>query len=107
MVLEFKDENFEAEVIKSDQPVLVDFWATWCGPCKMLGPIVEEVAEEYKDKPVKIGKLEVDSNEATPGKYQIMSVPTLMIFKNGEPVKQMVGVQPKEDIMAALDEAMA
>lgn len=107
MVVELNDENFETEVIKSDQPVLVDFWATWCGPCKMLSPIVEEVAEEYHDKPVKIAKMEVDSNEVTPGKYQIMSVPTLMVFKNGESIKQMVGVQSKEDIKSALDEAMA
>lgn len=106
MVVELNDDNFKSEVIDSDTPVLVDFWATWCGPCKMLTPIVEEVAEEYKDKPVKVGKMEVDSNEQTPGQYQIMSVPTLIVFKNGEPMKQMIGVQSKEDIKAALDEAM-
>ncbi|MDP3971032.1 MAG: thioredoxin [bacterium] len=107
MVLELTDDNFKKEVLESDVPVLVDFWASWCGPCKMLSPIVEEVAEEYKDKGVKIAKLEVDANEQTPGQYQIMSVPTLIVFKDGEPVKQMVGVQSKEDLKAALDESMA
>lgn len=106
MLTELTDANFQKEVLESDVPVLVDFWASWCGPCKILGPIVEEVAGEYEGKPVKIAKLEVDANEATPAQYQIMSVPTMIIFKGGRPVNQMVGVQSKQDIKAALDEVM-
>ncbi len=103
MVLELNDANFKSEVLEAKVPVLVDFWASWCGPCKMLAPIVEELATEYKDKPVKIAKLEVDSNESTPAQYQIMSVPTLIIFKNGKPAQQMIGMQTKADLAAALD----
>ena len=107
MAQAFTDANFEQEVLNSDVPVLVDFWAEWCGPCKLLGPIVEELAEEYKGKAVKIGKMEVDENEQTPSQYQVMSIPTLIFFKNGQPVQQMVGMQTKADLKAALDALMA
>ncbi len=89
------DQNFDAEVIKSTVPVLVDFWAEWCGPCKMLNPIVEELATEYGNK-VKIVSVDVDSNQTSSGKYNILSIPTVIIFKGGQPVSQLVGVQPKE-----------
>ncbi|MBI2415920.1 MAG: thioredoxin [Candidatus Kerfeldbacteria bacterium] len=105
-MIELTDANFKTEVLEAPVPVLVDFWATWCGPCRVLGPIVEDLANDYKDQPVKIGKMEVDANEQTPAQYQIMSVPTLIIFKGGQPVQQMIGVQSKEDLKAALDEAM-
>lgn len=107
MVLELTDQSFKQEVLDSNVPVLVDFWASWCGPCKLLSPLVEELANEYKGKPVKIAKMEVDANEATPAQYQIMSVPTLIFFKNGQPVQQMIGMQTKADLKAALDAVMA
>ncbi len=97
------DANFEAEVLKSKVPVLVDFWAAWCGPCKVYGPIVEELAKEMAGKGVKIGKLNVDENQTTPGTYGVMSIPTSMIFKNGEVVEQMVGVQAKEKLIEKLN----
>lgn len=100
--MKFTDDNFEQEVLKSDKPVLVDFWAAWCGPCQMMGPIVEELAEELKDK-YKIGKLNVDENRGTAAKYNVMSIPTLIIFKGGEVVKQLVGVQAKENLKEELE----
>lgn len=102
MEMQFTDENFEQEVLKSDKPVLVDFWAVWCGPCQMMGPIVEELAEEVKDK-YKIGKMNVDENRETAAKFGIMSIPTLIIFKDGKVVKQLVGVQAKENLKEELE----
>jgi thioredoxin 1 len=101
-LMEFTDGNFEAEVKNSDQPVLIDFWAVWCGPCKMIAPIVEELANEYDGK-VKIGKLDVDNNQQVAMQFGIRSIPTLLIFKNGEVVDQIVGAVPKDHIVSKLD----
>ncbi len=96
------DQNFEKEVLQEKTlPVLVDFWATWCGPCKALAPVIEELAKEQEGK-VKVGKLEVDQNPQTAGKFNIMSIPTLAVFVNGELKKQMVGLQTKEKILEGL-----
>jgi thioredoxin 1 len=94
MALEFTDANFEQEVIKADKAVLVDFWATWCGPCKMMAPVIDELATEMEGK-AKVGKLEVDANPEMAGKYEVMSIPTLKIFKGGQVVKEFVGLQNK------------
>ena len=104
-VFEFTDDNFAAEAMQSDQPVLVDFWAEWCGPCRMLTPIIEELAGEY-DGRAKIGKLDVDSNRGVAQQFNIMSIPTIVVLKNGEVAKQFVGLSPKGDLSAALDAAM-
>ncbi len=101
----FTDQNFEEEVIKAEGPVLVDFWAEWCGPCKMQGPIVEEVAKDFDGK-VKVGKLEVDQNPQMAQKYGIMSIPTVAIFKGGEIVWQSVGMQPKEGLADELNKVL-
>ena len=98
MEMKFTDDNFESEVLKSDKPCLVDFFATWCGPCETMGPVIEEIANEYDGK-VKVGKLDIDENPNMVSKYQIMSVPTMIVFKNGEPVKTFVGLTEKEDIV--------
>lgn len=100
------DSNFDQEVLKSDLPVLVDFWAPWCGPCKIIGPVVEELAKEYEGK-VKIGKLNVDQNPDTATKYAVMSIPSLLIFKKGSPFKTMVGAQGKENIKKELDSVIS
>jgi thioredoxin 1 len=97
----FTDSNFEQEVLKSDKPVLVDFWAPWCGPCQVMGPIIEELAKEMEGK-IKIGKMNVDENPATAQKYGIMSIPSLKIFKGGKVVKEFTGVQSKEGLKEEL-----
>jgi thioredoxin 1 len=102
MSYKFTDQNFESEVLKSDKPVLVDFWAEWCGPCQMMGPILNELAEELKEK-YKIGKLNVDENRETAQKYGVMSIPTFIIFKDGKDVKQLVGAQSKEGLKEELE----
>ena len=96
------DANFEAEVLNSDQPVLVDFWATWCGPCRTIAPTIEEIASEYDGK-AKVVKLDVDNNPMTAQKYGIRSIPSLLFFKDGRPVDQMVGVVPKKVLADKLD----
>jgi len=102
-LLHFTDGTFETEVINSPLPVLVDFWAPWCGPCLKLAPTIEELAEEYAGK-VKIGKLDTDSNQSAAMKYGITSIPTVIIFQNGEVVRTFVGLTSKKEIKAALDE---
>ena len=104
-ILEVTDANFDEEVLKSDQPVLIDFWAVWCGPCKALSPIVDEVAQSYSGK-VKVAKMNVDQNPGTPGRYGIRGIPTLLIFKGGQVKEQIVGYVPKETIEKAIDKHM-
>ncbi|MDQ3019460.1 MAG: thioredoxin [Bacteroidota bacterium] len=101
--IELTDANFEQEVLKSDLPVLIDFWAVWCGPCKMIAPIVGELATEYGGK-LKVGKLDIDNNQEVSIKYGIRSIPTLLIFKDGKIVDQIVGAVPKASIVAKLEE---
>ncbi|MBU0458901.1 thioredoxin [Patescibacteria group bacterium] len=100
--MELTDAEFEAEVLKSDIPVLVDFWAPWCGPCKSMLPIVDEISTEYEGK-VKVVKVNVDENSETPGKFGVMSIPTFIIFKDGEAVTTFVGAKSKEDMKSELD----
>ena len=100
--IEITETNFEQEVLNSDVPVLLDFWAEWCGPCHMIAPTVEEIASEYEGK-VKVGKVNVDANMNTASKFGIRSIPTLLIFKGGEVAAQFIGVQPKNVITEKLD----
>ncbi len=101
-IVEVTDANFDADVLKSDKPVLIDFWATWCGPCRAIAPIVDELATEYQGK-VKVGKMDVDRNSATPMRYGVRGIPTLLVFKDGQVMEQIVGYVPKEQIQKALD----
>ena len=102
MALEITDGNFEELVLKSSQPVLVDFWAVWCGPCRMLAPVVEEISKEYEGRVV-VGKVDVDNNQEFAGKYGIRNIPTVLVFQNGEVVGRQVGVAPKKTYTDALD----
>ena len=105
-VAELTDQNFQSEVIDSAQPVLVDFWAPWCGPCRMIAPMVEELAAENHGS-VKVGKVNIDDNPAAAQNYGVSSIPTLMVFKNGDVVDRFVGVQPKQKLQKAIDAAKA
>ncbi len=101
-IVHTNDENFEADVLNSEKAVLLDFWAEWCGPCKMIAPLLDEAADQYADK-LKIAKLNIDENPNTPAKYQIRSIPTLMLFKDGSVLAQKLGAMPKKDLTDFLE----
>lgn len=105
MALAFTDSNFEQEVINSEVPVLVDFYADWCGPCKMMAPVIEELSAKYEGK-AKIGKLDVDQNGVTAQKYRVMSIPTILIIKDGKVVETVVGAVPKQQLDAKIEAAL-
>ncbi len=100
-LLEVTDETFDTEIVNADIPAMVDFWAEWCGPCRMVGPVVEELAKEYDGK-VKVAKMDVDQNRQTPARFGIRNIPTLILFKNGEVAQTIIGAQPKSSIEEAL-----
>ena len=102
-MLTLTDSTFQKEVLDSKDPVLVDYWAPWCGPCKVMGPILDELDKAFKGKPITFAKMNVDDNSKTPAQFGVMSIPTLIIFKNGKPVEQFVGIQRKEDLKKKID----
>ncbi|MCL6515948.1 thioredoxin [Alicyclobacillus sp.] len=104
MAKEVTDATF-ASFVQSDKPVLIDFWATWCGPCRMMAPVIEEIAEEYADR-LEVGKLDVDQNPQTASQFGIMSIPTLLVFKDGQVVKQLVGYRSKADLVSQLADVL-
>ena len=105
MALELTDQNFDEVVLKSDKPVIVDFWAEWCGPCRMVGPIVEEIGQDYEGKAV-VGKLDVDSNPTITQRFGIRNIPTVLFFKNGEIADKQVGAVPKNNLVSKLEALM-
>lgn len=105
-MIKLTEQNFEDEVLKSETPVLVDFWAEWCGPCKMIAPVVEQFAAEYNGK-LKVCKLDVDAHGSIAQRYRILSIPTLLIFKNGQIAAQVVGAVPKKDLQKHIDKVLA
>ena len=106
VMLEFTDNNFEQEIVKAAAPAVVDMWAAWCGPCRMLAPLVEELAGTYHGK-VKIGKLNVDDHPGVAAQYRIMNIPTLLLFKGGKEVDRIVGVQPKDELVRRIEKLLA
>jgi thioredoxin 1 len=100
------DATFEQEVLQSDKPVIVDFWATWCGPCRKVSPLLEEIADAHADK-VTVAKLDIDANPQTSQAYQILSIPTMLVFQNGKPVKEVVGAKPKAALLAEFADVLA
>jgi thioredoxin 1 len=103
-ITEVTDNNFQAEVLENDKPVLVDFWAPWCGPCRVIAPSLEEIADERED--LRIVKLNVDDNQVTAARYQVMSIPTLILFKAGEPAHQIIGAMPKSRLVQEIEPAL-
>lgn len=104
-MIQFTDANFEQEVLKSEKPVLVDFWAPWCGPCRAVGPIVEDLAEAYKGR-VKVGKINIDDNPKTATTYGVMSIPTLILFNKGDIMDKLIGLSPKERLEGLIKKAL-
>jgi thioredoxin 1 len=104
-VFDVTDASFQADVIESDTPVLVDFWAPWCGPCRVVAPVLEEIAAERPD--LRIAKLNVDDNQQTAASFEVLSIPTLILFRNGQPVKKVIGAYPKKKLEAELEPALA
>jgi len=105
MSLEITDATFEEVVLKSDKPVMVDFWAQWCGPCKMVGPIIDQISDEYQEKAI-VGKVDVDANQQFAAKYGVRNIPTVLVFKNGEVINRQVGVAPKKVYTDVIDAAL-
>lgn len=105
MAQEITDKNFKEEALKSDLPVLVDFWAPWCAPCTMIAPVIEEIAKEYNGR-LKVGKLNVDDNPLTPSEFEIMTIPTLIIFKGGQIAERIVGAVPKSELKGKIEDSL-
>ncbi len=104
MAIKLTDQNFEEEVLNNEDPVLVDFWAPWCGPCKMLSPVIDKLSEIYDDRAVKIGKLNVDKNKETASNYDVSGIPTLIFFKDGEPVEKTVGAKSLDELKGLIND---